>query len=344
MNFHSVVSLLVLGLVPAVHAQKAALVPRPAGERPSSPIRITSTTQTEFPGAAFNRVACDSEGNLYARTHQPGDKAKNPIQEIASNGALLHSFSPADAVLGLSIADFFLGPNDEVHIVGWSTARANTGGRVYLSRFGRDGSRGLTTQIISEQFFPTNLAVFKSGEILLTGTQGRSDNTPFTGVFNSDGTLISKVYEPEDEDLRRKEDEGDPSTHEAGVYGNSAVEMGGTVSGSDGNVYLLRRTSPALIYVISPKGKVVRKLRIDPGDSKYLPEEIQSAVDRLAITFGAAGVGRIMKIVDFMGRDVATYALDEDLLSGTLACYRPPSLTFLVPAKDHKSSVIVKLD
>ena len=345
MKPHSVIPLLALSLVAGIQGQEAASSASQIVSEPSSrPIRVTSSLPTQFLGPAFNRVTCDGDGNLYARRHQPGDHAKGPVQQITSKGALMHSFRVEDPTLDLSIADFFLAPNDDLYIAGWSTVSPNTGGRIYLAHFGRDGSLKSKTRLVSEEFFPSSLAVFNSGEILLTGTQGSGDNKPFTAVFASNGTLISKVYPPEDEELSRKAEEGDPSAHEAGVYGNSFVEMGGAVGGSDGNVYLMRRTSPALIYVISPKGNIIRTLRIDLGDAKLLPEDIQSANNRLAISFGAPAGGRILKVVNLMGADVATYSIDESLSIGTFACYSPPALTFLSPDKDRRYSDIVRLE
>lgn len=300
-----------------------------SGSALRSTLRIKSSFRTGFLGPAFNRVACDDEGNLYARRLRSGDKARGPVEEIGPSGDLFRSFKVEDPLLDLSIADFFVASGDEVYMVGWSMENVHAGSRIYVARFGRDGSLKSRTQIASEEFFPSNLAVFKSGELLLTGTEGPSDNTPFTGVFASDGRLIAKIHEPGDEDLRIKAEAGDASVHEAGIYGNAAVEMGAAVSGSDGNVYLMRRTSPALIYAISPRGEVVRKLRIDPGEFGSLPEELQSSGDRLALSFTGPDGARVVRVVDLKGIDIATYDIDPNLPAGPLACYNPPALTFL---------------
>ena len=44
-------------------------------------------------------------------------------------------------------------------------------------------------------------------------------------------------------------------------------------------------SSPALIYVISPAGDVIRKLRIDAGDPDLVARRIRSHAGRLAIQF-----------------------------------------------------------
>jgi hypothetical protein len=121
----------------------------------------------------------------------------------------------------------------------------------------------------------THLAVFKSGEYLVVGLAGSIGEraphlrTPLTAVFARDGRLVKKIYEPQDEDARQKAEGSDPKYLRCcSDSGNEFVGWNADVAaGSDGNVYLMHGTSPPLIYVISPAGDVVRKFRIDPGNS-----------------------------------------------------------------------------
>ena len=293
-------------------------------------LSVSSTPRrTQLLGPVFNRISCDTEGNLYARRFEAGAKGAEPVEKIATTGALVRSFKPDSPTLTFSISDFFVGSQSELYMLAWSREQVYSGGRVYVIQFGSDGSVKSQTQISSEDFFPTNLAVFQSGEFLITGTKGREDSAPFTAVFDPNGKMIAQVYEPEDEDLRTKAEERDPSVHDAGLYGNIAVSLGGVVRGSDGNAYLMRRTSPALIFVISPKGQVIRKLRIDPGDSTSLPEQMQASESRLAVSFVAPGGPSLLKVVDYTGKDIATYQVSKTVLAGSLGCYNPPVVTWL---------------
>jgi hypothetical protein len=294
---------------------------------PSSKAESIKNVQTQFRGPVFNRVTCDAEGNVYARQFQARSKGRESVQEITRTGEVVRLFKVEDAGFDLSVGDFAIGPDNDVYMLGWSMEHAHPGSRVYVAQFSEEGSLKSTTQLTSEEFFPSSMAVFKTGEFLVTGRQGKADNTPFTGVFAATGKLIAKIYEPEDDELRKRAESGD--LHDGNLYGNTAVGLGRAVAASDGNVYLMRRASPPLIYVISPKGNVVRKLRIDLASSAMLPDELQASKDRLAISFEAADGSRLIKVVDLTGNGLAEYPIDATVGSAALACYDPPVLTFV---------------
>lgn len=289
----------------------------------------TTNVQSQFFGPAFNRVACDDLGNLYARRFQARSKGTESIQEISRNGAVIRSFKVEDANIALTVSDFSLGPQNDVYMLGWSTEHSHVGSRVYVARFREDGSFRSSIQIASEEFFPSSLSVFKNGDFLITGRQGRGDNTPFTGVFTSNGKLIAKVSQPEDEDLRRRAEASDPDLHEGGLYGNTAVGLGRAVTGSDGNVYVMRKTSPTLIYVISANGTLLRKFRVNAVDSTLMPDGLQVSTGRVAISFSGSDGSRLVKVVDLKGNEVMEYRIGAAFGAGELGCYNPPVLTFL---------------
>jgi len=186
-----------------------------------------------------------------------------------------------------------------------------------------------------------HLAVFKSGEFLVVGLTGTVDvpaphlRTPFTAVFAASGQLVKKIYEPEDEDARKKAEGGDPKYLLCcGDSGNEFVGWNAdVVSGSDGNVYLLHGTSPPLIYAISPTGEVLRKLQISsPPD--LIANSIKSYGGRLAIGFHWLGEvpQSLIKVIDVNGNSIADYQVTEaaDDADPILACYNSEGLT-LVP-------------
>lgn len=147
--------------------------------------------------------------------------------------------------------------------------------------------------------------------------------------------MLRQISEPEDEELRKRAEAADPDVLAYSNVGNDAVDLGDVALGSDGNAYLMRRTSPALIYVISTHGKVVRKLQIKTEDSLMLPSGLQSFPGGLVVGFSRKGGGRVLNLVDWDGNAVATYKLGEDLALGDLGCYAPPIFTFLGAAKDE---------
>ena len=66
--------------------------------------------------------------------------------------------------------------------------------------------------------------------------------------------------------------EHDPhATDAANPFGNRAIELGLMEAGNDGNLYLMRRLSPAILSAISPAGEVIRRFTVDPGEADYMP-------------------------------------------------------------------------
>jgi hypothetical protein len=109
------------------------------------------------------------------------------------------------------------------------------------------------------------------------------------------------------------------------------VGMGDIAVGSDGNAYLLHGTSPSLIYVISPAGVVVRKLRITVDDSDMVASSIKAYGGRLAIEFvQSSDAGISIKVIDLKGNPVADYRMDAiGTYSLALACFGSEGLTMV---------------
>src|SRR5262249_52607660 len=89
----------------------------------------------------------------------------------------------------------------------------------------------------------------------------------------------------------------------------------------------------ALIYVISPKGDVIRKLRIESPEPGLVARQLKSSHGKLAVIFlqrnSTAG---ITEIVDLRGQSLGRYfADDEHLNPGLPSCYDSQSFTFLSP-------------
>jgi hypothetical protein len=334
-------------LVPtAIYAQENAAGNTPpatvaahAAPRDMPPtLHVSADVRTQFPGTNFGQVTCDEEGNVYARkydtTGNPPKFMRAPVQKIKVDGRLSESFGVGDALLDAVVNGFFAASDGKVYLLAWAQATGHPGYSAYVVKFAADGSMESKIQIDGEQrFLPAHIAVFKSGEILISG---RDRYTPFTGVFTPSGKLIRQISEPEDEELRKRAEAADPDVLAYSNVGNDAVDLGGVAGGSDGNVYLMRRTNPALIYVISARGKVVRKLQINTEDSLMLPAGLQSFPGGLAVLFASreGGKARVLRVVDLEGNPVATYQIENGLRLGDLGCYAPPTFTFLRAAED----------
>jgi hypothetical protein len=202
---------------------------------------------------------------------------------------------------------------------------------VYIVKFAKDGSVKSTVKLEADPRLvdPWQLAVFKAGEYLLSGLTGKDHRTPYTAVFETNGKLVKEIYEPEDEEARLKAETG-----------NRFVGFGDVAAGSDGNVYLLRGTSPALVYVVSPAGQVVRKLHIDTGSPDFVAGDIKLHAGRLAIGFN--GPNNLVMVTDLEGRTIASYAVDRHKPDWpALACYDGEGFTF-VTAYAEKELYLLK--
>ncbi len=297
-------------------------------------LQLTSRAIVPFAGALAGKARCDDDGNVYVRlldaetSKQQHPISILPIQRISPNGSLTGSFSIASVSPRLSAIDFFVANDGKVYLAGRSDAE----GALYVVLFSRDGLVESKVKLDVPFFIPYQIVVFRSGEFLLSGIHGSRNRTPYTGVFNAGGKLIKEIYETEDEDSRKRTEAGEPNfVPDYSDYGNNFVVHGDGVLGSDGNAYLLRSVSPALIYVISPKGEVIRKLQVDSPGSGLLAKRIKSAPGSLAISFLKKGMNTgMIQVVNYQGKSIAAYSSDDKTMyPGLLGCYGSAGFTFL---------------
>jgi len=202
----------------------------------------------------------------------------------------------------------------------------------YVIRFSSTGEVQSVTKIhrLLREFIPYQFAIFGNGEILLSGVAGDYQHRPYTAVFDAAGNLIKRVSEPEDEDSRQKAEAGNPAyVDEPAKFGNNAITDGDAVTGPDGNIYLLRATSPGIVLVISSLGETVRKLTIDSPNPGFLPLTLKASANGLAIVFRKKhSRNTTIRIVDFAGNVIQAHSFDAALPADFLACYIPPAFYF----------------
>ena len=129
------------------------------------------------------------------------------------------------------------------------------------------------------------------------------------------------------------------------MYGNRAVSGGKIRLGDDGNVYLMRRTSPATIYVISPSGELVRTVKIEPARHGWASVDMQVSNERIAVEFSDCSAARcdgsVFAVANAVSGERLTDYTDEPRF-GTLVCFAaaPERFTFLTVSKDNVLQVI----
>jgi hypothetical protein len=287
-----------------------------------------------------NTGRCDGAGNIYVRPLPPGGvlgKDQIPLQKITPEGKLAETFQvPLEGFMDRGV---FVSSNGDVYRMGWEQ---DTRGRAFdIVRFRKGGSVVSTVHPeIERGFWPQHLAVFPSGEFLVSGTV--DDTMPKAAVFNAAGKLIRTIYEPEDEEARNQTVAHNPKyliNPSADIRFGVYDEMGDAAVGLDGNVYLLRSAPPALVFVISPKGELIRKFRVDPGDDSLISSSVWIHSNKIAVAFqprqGMPALA-LVKVVDLKGSPITSYSvehLDAKELAGDMACYGGQGITFIRPAE-----------
>jgi hypothetical protein len=325
------------GSAPLLLAQRAAT--------PVVRVKAASTGQISVssPSVVLSAI-CDDAGDVYARPFDEMDGLQSlhvPVQQISPDGKLVRTFGITHALPDDAASRTFSVHDGRVYML----ARSKDG--LHVVDFSSDGSVNATTKMGLNSFADIfHLAVFKSGEYLLVGLTGKNSRTPFTGVFAADGQLVKKIYEPEDEEASQNAEAGDPKyTPCCGTWGNSFVlDKADVTAGSDGNVYLLHGTSPSLIYVISPAGDVVRKLRIDPGRPDLTANSIKFYEGRLAIGFNWLGdlPKTLIKVIDPQGTPLVDYQIEEAAGDSDpiLACYNSEGFTLMPRSAESRFHLI----
>jgi len=286
---------------------------------------------------------CDADGNIYLRSGFVGAA----IRKLNPKGERVAIFQPdANPDLEVGVAGHFaVTPDGELYLLVFARKEISR----YVFIFKKDGSYKEKIKLQPGfALMPSSLAVFSNGSMLITGERYDHDpkdpKLPFTGIFSADGRLL-KELKLEDDAIRSKA----PSTPASGAIpvgaGSQAIIRGQIESAKDGNLYVMRAMSPAVFYVISPGGEVVRRFTVDSGQGVYIPSGMHISGSRIAVLFySPQTMDKIIKIVTTEGEELASYEelrADGKATKGVLglafACYtqRPERFTFLVSDEQH---------
>ena len=209
------------------------------------------------------------------------------------------------------------------------------GNHLYVSNWGGDAPAAGDPQAkssgspihIDADFQPFQFAAFADGSLLVSGFQrdakNRSDPArPFTAVFSADGSMLAQIsFEAASKSVAPPAKAGgQPAT--SATKSAPMLDLSDAESSADGNIYVLRRSVPALIYAISPAGKILRTLKINPPAPGQSPNTFHVSMNRLALSFWDESTSHQSLVVAELqtGRRIATYS-DPGTLGPTFACY-----------------------
>ena len=284
-------------------------------------------------------IKCDGDGNVYLMTQID---ATTGIRKLNPKGQRVATFAASSATdLSVWHGTYFAVTPD-----GMMYQLADLRGSLdrAVIRYNKDGSYRssvkLQTPRGAQDWTALQIAVFQPGDMLIVGSIYDPDSKvrqTFTGTFDSSGALKREIQFSDDQELQKMAESGDPRVTSPGhEFMNSAVALGRAEAGEDGNIYVMRKISPAILYVISPGGQVLRRFIVDPGETPYVPLVMQMAGSRITILFHEPQTERkVIKIVDLEGNDLVSYTEPvkdgRGLLGSALACYaqNPERFTFL---------------
>jgi len=275
-------------------------------------------------------VKCDVDGNIYLR---PGGSRLGPIRKIERDGKQAITVTAGSDVQWSRFGYFDVDGGGAIHQLAYISGDADP----YILHFKADGTYASRTRLQPEpglRWSVYQVASFPSGGFLVAGSAGNVADSgsavgrALTVVVSTDGTIVKEVKLVDDEKLRGMAEKGEkglvlPGAPEA----NLAIDFGSAEPAEDGNVYVMRHITPAIIYVISPGGEVLRRFTLDPlpgSDSAgLLPLSLHISRNRLAVLFDDNRGKQLIKVVSPTGELLATYETPTgpDSPGAGLACY-----------------------
>ncbi len=216
----------------------------------------TDPTLTQMPAVGVHDISCDDGGNVYLRSNVPlsveGSILAQPIVKLAKDGSLSQfaTSNIPDLPASPTIFRYAVGPDGHLYEIVRTVADHSA--TLYLVEFSSDGHYLSKSKFTDSNWVPQAFLPLRSGDFLITTTVVERDKPQRTsaGIYDSDARLKRPI----------KLSAAEPDTQGALVMTPSRDAQ----VGRDGNIYLLRRTSPPEVQVVSESGDVLRKLKLAP--------------------------------------------------------------------------------
>ena len=284
-------------------------------------------TSAEIPASGINNsvtagpVRCDPHGDIYLRVASAPDVSHQLLTRIGRDGDMT-TFGPgkvSDAELNeWRMADFAV--SNVVWVLGGTPSSKS-----YVLRFDPKGEyKGAVT--LDADFHPQQIAVFDSGDFLLSGVKQTGSGTdahftPVTAMFDKSGKFLKPIALEENGESSEKQEPA-KSYQQVGA----AITLGEAESWA-GEVYVLWAAAKPAVYVISAGGMVLRRLVLETpaGDGK--PVAMRVAQSQIAVEFWKpasdptqSGHYEFIVYDAFRGEKLTAYTVAPDL-HGTFACF-----------------------
>ena len=304
----------------------------------------TMNVASEMGGAFMSPSKCDADGNLYVRKLAVDRPLLGPVVKIDPDGKRTALFDPAAfSQLALDRADAFSPASD-----GGLYQIAQSGilkPRIYVLHFSSDGSPSSPT-LLDADFEVYTFAAFGDGNFLVSGVkrdvQNKNDRgRNFTAVFSADGREVAQLsFQAPQESAKASAGKANTNDAEKAPPG---LDLAEAEVGNDGNLYVMRFSSPTLVYVIAPNGKIMKTIKVSSPLPGALPSAFHLSGNRLALSFwNEENQRQTVVVADAQtGRKIASYA-DPTGLGPSFACYSANDgvFTFLKLGEGNELEVI----
>lgn len=316
-------------------------------------LRASSTMNvaSEMGGAFMSPSKCDADGNLYIRKLATDRPLLGPVVKIDAEGKRTALFDPgAFSQLALDRADAFSpAPDGGMYQIAQSGVLKPC---IYVLHFSSDGSAASPTRLEADLEVYT-FAAFADGNFLVSGVQRDVQNKNdrgrnFTAVFSADGRELAQLSFEEPRNSAKTgakpvKGAGQQDTTKAAEKAAPMLDLADAEVGDDGNLYVMRGSSPALVYVIASSGKIVKTLKVAAPVKGAAPSAFHVSGNRLAISFwNDETQGQTVVVADAQtGREIARYA-DSGDLGPSFACYsaNEGAFTFLKLGEGNALQVV----
>jgi hypothetical protein len=299
-----------------------------AAPDPIFPLHASATMSVPSEmGGAFSTAKCDADGNLFIHKAALDRPLLAPVVKIDGDGKRVATFDPsAFSQLALDRADAFSPASDGgiYQIAQRGAAKPD----IYVIHFASNGDASSPTRLDAD-FEVYTFAAFADGNFLVSGVKRDASNKDdrgknFTAVFTADGRELAQLFFQKG-GSQSAQTGGDKTQGKQLAATDDAVptlDLADAEAGVDGYIYVMRRSSPAVVYVISATGKIMHTLKIPAPQPKLMPGTLHVSGNQLAISFANdEEIKQWIVVVDAQsGRKVATYS-DAGDLGSTFACY-----------------------
>ncbi len=286
-----------------------------------TPIRVAG----DYPGGMAYPTTCDEQGRLYVKLIEAGPGMIGPLFRLSSKGVVEAQFDTSGALINR----YGVRPDGGVIMVYVG------GSSKVVDIFTPDGTRGPSVQLERPPtpFFPSQLAVFRSGEMLIAGLQYNPGYKASTAIYDPIGHLVKQLVLDGDAEIEHAIEVGNGKDNPARQQHIGAIDTSVAIAGDDGLVYLMRATSPAVVYAISAAGEVARRITVSPPGGTGSPQfGLRVSKNRLVVQFrrncdstvdSASCRSSMYAVVDATtGKELAAYEAGREV-AGPMMCYAP---------------------